>query len=90
MGLVQRVLPRAEVLAAATAYAQDLAVNCSPAALAVIRQQVWGAWEQTAAQAVEQAAGLMGEAFTRPDLGIALQARAEGRAPEFPPRPSTA
>jgi enoyl-CoA hydratase/carnithine racemase len=86
MGLAQRVLPRAEVLAAATAYAQDLATNCSPAALAVIRRQVWAGWEQTATEAVEQAVGLMAEAFTRPDLGIALRARAAGEAPAFPPR----
>jgi enoyl-CoA hydratase/carnithine racemase len=86
MGLVQRVLPRAEVLAAATAYAQDLATNCSPAALAVIRRQVWAGWEQTATEAVEQAVGLMAEAFTRPDLGIALRARVAGQTPEFPPR----
>ena len=40
LGLVNRVTEPAEVLATAREYARDLARNCSPAAMAVIRHQV--------------------------------------------------
>jgi enoyl-CoA hydratase/carnithine racemase len=40
LGLVSRVVPGADVLAAAQAYARDIAVNCAPSALAVIAAQV--------------------------------------------------
>ena len=40
IGLVSRVTEPGEVLAAATAYARDLAANCSPTSMAIIKHQV--------------------------------------------------
>jgi enoyl-CoA hydratase/carnithine racemase len=40
IGLVSRVVPRIDVLAAAQAYARDIAENCAPSAVAVIAAQV--------------------------------------------------
>jgi enoyl-CoA hydratase/carnithine racemase len=41
LGLANQVLPAAEVLPAAIAYARDLATNCSPASMAAIKRQVY-------------------------------------------------
>jgi enoyl-CoA hydratase/carnithine racemase len=41
LGVANHVLPAAEVLPAAVAYAKDLAANCSPASLAAIKRQVY-------------------------------------------------
>ena len=47
LGLVSRVVPRDEVLGAAQAYARDLALHCSPRAMAVIASQVLVAQDTT-------------------------------------------
>jgi len=46
IGLVQRALPADELLPAAQAYASDMARNCSPASMAMIKQQVYLDWLQ--------------------------------------------
>lgn len=40
MGLVDRVLPQDELLDGAIGYAEDLARNCSPTSIAVIKGQI--------------------------------------------------
>lgn len=86
IGLVQRVLPRDEVLAEAQAYAGALAAHCSPASMAVIRRQVWSGLETGVAEAAADAIRLMAASFGGADFGEALLGRAEGRAPRFAPR----
>ncbi|MFF0878536.1 enoyl-CoA hydratase-related protein [Micromonospora aurantiaca (nom. illeg.)] len=86
IGLVQRVLPRDEVLAEAQAYAVALAEHCSPASMAVIRRQVWSGSETGAAEAATDAIRLMVESLAGADFGEALLSRAQGRAPRFAPR----
>lgn len=86
IGLVQRVLPRDEVLAEAQAYAADLAEHCSPASMAVIRQQVRSGLETGAAEAAGDAVRLMTASLAGGDFGEALLSRAQGRAPRFAPR----
>ena len=86
IGLVQRVLPRDEVLAEAQAYAAALAQHCSPASMAVIRRQVFSGLETGAAEAAADAIRLMVESLAGADFGEALLGRAQGRAPRFAPR----
>ncbi|MET8149984.1 enoyl-CoA hydratase-related protein [Actinoplanes sp. NPDC049668] len=86
IGLVQRVLPRDQVLPAAQAYAADLAANCSPTAMAVIRRQVWSGLETGLAEASADAGRLMVAALGGTDFHEALAARFQGRAPAFGPR----
>ncbi|MEV6964240.1 enoyl-CoA hydratase-related protein [Hamadaea sp. NPDC051192] len=86
IGLVQRVLPRDEVLAEAQAYAAQLAASCSPASMAVIRQQVWSGLETGAAVAAADATRLMTESLAGADFGEALASLAEGRTPRFAAR----
>jgi len=87
LGLAREVLPRADVLPAAVAYAQGLAETCSPFSLAVIRRQVWTALSLAPEHAVAEAVTLMGESFVREDLAEALRAVRERRPPVFLPLP---
>ncbi|WP_116246369.1 enoyl-CoA hydratase-related protein [Nocardiopsis sp. FIRDI 009] len=87
MGLVQHVRPPEEVLPAARAYAEELAERSSPAAMAVIRRQLWSGLEAPLEEAVAQSVELMTRAFTTPDFQEAVRAVRERRAPRFEPRP---
>jgi enoyl-CoA hydratase/carnithine racemase len=86
MGLVQRVLPRADVLAAAQAYAGDLAAHASPTSMATIRRQVWSGFAETAAQSAAESVRLMAASLAGPDFHEALRALAEQRPPVFAAR----
>jgi enoyl-CoA hydratase/carnithine racemase len=55
LGLVSRVTEPGEVLAAATAYARDLAANCSPTSMALIKHQVLTDLDATHEQAMRRA-----------------------------------
>ncbi len=84
MGLVQRVLPAAELVPAATAWARDVAQNCSPHSTAVIKGQLEAAAQETLDVAYGRSVELMAGSFGWPDLAEGLAARAEKRSPQFP------
>ncbi|GAA2184082.1 enoyl-CoA hydratase-related protein [Micromonospora lupini] len=84
LGLVQRVVPRDDVLAEADAYAATLAAECAPGSLAVIKQQVLTGWEQSLPEAVDASIRLMVESVSGPAFAEAIQARADRRKPDFP------
>jgi enoyl-CoA hydratase/carnithine racemase len=83
MGLAQQVLPAAEVLPAALAYARALAADCAPAALAAIRAMV----DEAAAQSLdEHYAGSvlpMRTSMHGEDFREGVAARREKRTPRF-------
>ena len=83
LGLVQRVLPRGEVLAAAQAYATQLATECSSYSLWVIRRPVWAALDSSLEAAAKEAVTLRGESFEGADFREAVIAAAEGRRAVF-------
>jgi enoyl-CoA hydratase/carnithine racemase len=53
LGVVDRVLPPDQLMAATRAYALDLADNVSPRSMAVIKRQVWAVGQLSMRQAVE-------------------------------------
>jgi enoyl-CoA hydratase/carnithine racemase len=83
MGLVR---VEDDALAAAMDWARDVAANCSPSAMAVMKQQLLDADGQDLTAAVESSLVEMRAAFQRPDLEAAIMAKLEKRPVEFPPR----
>ena len=77
-----------DALAAAMAWADDVARNCSPSAMAVMKRQLLEADGQDLTVAVESSLIEMRAAFQRPDLGAAIVAKIEKRPVEFPARPT--
>lgn len=85
IGLVLESVP--DALAAATAWAREVADSCSPKAVATIKGQLRAAQAASLDDAVLTALDLMRASFRWPDLAEALTARMEGRPPRFPSHP---
>jgi enoyl-CoA hydratase/carnithine racemase len=85
LGLVSRLFPRDQVLAGAVAYARDIAANCSPAAMAAIKNQVLTDLESGLEDATVRALQIMVAANGYPDLAEGVASLAEKRAPRFAP-----
>lgn len=78
--------PHDDALAAALAWAESVATQCSPTSLATIKKQIADASSLDRQAAVRESLALMRESFRGPDLPEALQARTEKRPPIFPAR----
>ena len=85
LGLVNRSVPDGTALDEALTYARMLAAECSPASMAVMKQQVYADYERTLGETVDEANRLMAESFTRPDFAEGVQSFVERRLPNFPP-----
>ena len=85
MGLVSRVVPADQVLAEAQAYARDLAASCSPASMAVMKRQVYEAWDLSLADALAHAAQLTVESLRGPDFVEGVRSYLDRRPPAFSP-----
>ena len=84
MGLVNRVIEPEALLSAALAYAQDLAMNCSPASMAQIKRQVVADWESGAEQARVGALDLVAAMSKEADFIEGVASFKERRPPRFP------
>jgi enoyl-CoA hydratase/carnithine racemase len=84
LGLVKEVVPANELLARAIGYAEDIAANCAPSSLAVIKQQVYADTMRDVFEASAVAEKLMGESMLRPDLIEGITSFFEKRPPHFP------
>lgn len=85
IGLVDYLEPPETLLKATIAYATDLAENCSPTSMAVIKHQVRHALDSPLEVALEEADVLMRESFQRPDVAEGVESFLEKRAPNFAP-----
>lgn len=85
LGLVKEVVPRDELLPRAIAYAEDIAANCAPSSLAVIKQQVYADTMRDLFEASAAAEKLMHESMGRPDFIEGITSFFEKRPPDFPP-----
>ena len=73
------------MLHAATTYASDLAQNCSPTSMAVMKQQLYGHALIDVTAALDESNKLMRESLQRADFKEGVKSYVEKRAPEFPP-----
>ncbi|MCW3020079.1 MAG: enoyl-CoA hydratase [Solirubrobacterales bacterium] len=85
IGLAEFSLPRAELLEGALAYADEIARNCSPRAIATIKAQAWKDLERSFGPAAVEADELAIESVTWPDLAEGAASFTERRVPAFPP-----
>lgn len=89
MGLVNRVLPPEDLLPAAVAYAAELAANCSPTSMSVIKDQLNRHPVLDLDEAADRSGRLMAESLQRPDFKEGVASFLEKRPPSFLPLPET-
>ena len=83
LGLVSRIYPTKELLTATLAYAREMADNCSPLAMAVIKRQVYLDADRSFADALSASETLTSQAVRSPDFKEGLAAFAEKRKPNY-------
>ncbi len=83
IGLVNRVVPGAELAKVTRAWAEDVAANCSPASLRVMKRQVWRNLADSLGDAEQESIRLMVESFARPDFREGVESFLEKRPPKF-------
>jgi len=88
MGLVDRLCEPEALVDDAVAYAQDLAANCSPTSMAIIKDQVHRNLDLGLEEGLADAERLMSESFRRPDVAEGVSSYVEQRPPAFPPLPA--
>ncbi|MGH3969329.1 MAG: enoyl-CoA hydratase [Mycobacterium sp.] len=84
LGLVKEVLAPEELMKRVLDYAEDIAANCSPASMAVIKRQAYGDAMRDVADASSRAEALLQESLLRPDVLEGITSFLEKRAPNFP------
>jgi enoyl-CoA hydratase/carnithine racemase len=84
LGLVKEVVAPEELLPRAIAFAEDIAANCAPNSLAVIKQQVYADTRRDVFEASAAAEKLMHESMLRPDFIEGITSFFEKRPPHFP------
>jgi enoyl-CoA hydratase/carnithine racemase len=84
LGLVKEVVPPDQLITRAMAYAEDIAQNCSPASMAVIKRQAYGDAMREVADASARSEVLLHQSLKRPDVIEGITSFLEKRAPSFP------
>ncbi|MDQ1396177.1 MAG: hypothetical protein QOG64_1436 [Acidimicrobiaceae bacterium] len=85
LGLVNRVYPAESLLDETIAYARDLAANCSPASLAIIKKQVYDHASADLAAALADSNRLMQQSLAGPDFKEGVASYVDKRPPAFAP-----
>jgi enoyl-CoA hydratase/carnithine racemase len=89
LGLVKEVVAAEDLMKRALEYAEDMAANCSPASMAVIKRQVYGDTTRDVVEANDRSEVLVHEAMSRPDVIEGITSFLEKRPPHFPSLSST-
>ena len=84
LGLVKEVVPPEQLMKRVLDYAEDIAQNCSPASMAVIKRQAYGDAMREVADASSRSDALLQQSLQRPDVIEGITSFLEKRAPSFP------
>jgi enoyl-CoA hydratase/carnithine racemase len=90
LGLVKAVVPPEQLMQRAMAYAEDIAQNCSPASMAVIKRQAYGDALREVADSSSRSEVLLQLSLQRPDVIEGITSFLEKRTPSFPGLSATA
>jgi enoyl-CoA hydratase/carnithine racemase len=85
LGLVKEVVPGEELMGRVLAYAEEMAANCAPSSLAVMKQQLYADAGMQIVETSNKAEKLMHDSMQRPDFIEGITAFFEKRPPNFPP-----
>lgn len=85
MGLVNWAVPLKDLANKTYAYARDMAVNCSPASMKAVKQQVYDVPFQTLAESVRTANQMMLTTNASEDFAEGTRSFLEKRPPKFQP-----
>lgn len=85
LGLVKEVVAADDLMKRALEYAENMAANCSPASMAVIKRQTYGDTTRDVVDANDRSEVLVHEAMSRPDVIEGITSFLEKRPPEFAP-----
>jgi enoyl-CoA hydratase/carnithine racemase len=83
IGLVNRTLPHDELMPFVHEYAAELAANCSPTSMAIMKRQIYQDMTDNLGQANKASFQLMLESFERPDFKEGVNSFLEKRPPQF-------
>src|ERR1700733_4758268 len=84
LGLVKEVVPPEQLMTRAMAYAEDIAQNCSPASMAIIKRQTYGDAMREVADSSSRSEVLLQRSLQLPDVIEGITSFLEKRAPSFP------
>jgi enoyl-CoA hydratase/carnithine racemase len=85
MGLVNRVVPHADLMSEARAYALELATKCAPSSMRTLKAQMWRDMMSDLFSAYDRAGELMNAGFVSEAFKEGVASWQEGRDPSFPP-----
>lgn len=83
IGLVNRVLPHDDLMGFVNDYATDLATNCSPTSMMIMKRQVYQQLTAALGPSEKEAVQLMLESFVRPDFREGVMSFLQKRPPKF-------
>ena len=83
MGLVNRVVDDEQLLPDVLSYVEDMAAECSPTSMRIMKRQVYQQLTQELGPAEKDAIRLMIESFDRPDFKEGVESFMEKRSPKF-------
>lgn len=83
MGLVNKVIPHDDLMGHVYEYANEMAANCSPASMQVMKRQVYEGLGEPLSESHGKAVKLMFESFERPDFKEGVKSFLQKRPPEF-------
>lgn len=83
MGLVNKAFDSEELLPAVLAYATDMAQNCSPRSLAIMKAQLAADWDRPLDQSRREAVALIPQMVGKDDFNEGVRSFVEKRTPRF-------